>query len=98
MRVQATRGMTGGKKIQVADVNTDNIPENKNAMAKWKELQPETNRQAVSFASCTYSVLECNGEVVLNVTRDSAQGPLKVNFATRPGTFFLVCSFLHGFR
>ena len=42
--------------------------------------------QNVSFETAAYSVLECDGSVSLEVTRRPAVGPLRVYYATRPGT------------
>jgi solute carrier family 8 (sodium/calcium exchanger) len=93
-RVQATRGFTAQKKVDVSHAENEEL---QNRSAAVRECygrihdanghEDEADVQHVEFAAPFYSCLESDGTVTLNVMRSGPDDELlKVNWKTRDGT------------
>jgi solute carrier family 8 (sodium/calcium exchanger) len=79
-RMQATRKMTGGKRVALQNTSTQAADLEMIKIDAPEEVRTEKN--VVNFKASAYSVLENEGQVTVIVTRSTSEGPFQVDFAT----------------
>jgi solute carrier family 8 (sodium/calcium exchanger) len=91
-KINARRGLTGGKRVMVAKGgeahgNLDSL-DKANVPAETKsEIVTSASGAKIGFSSPTYAAEEGKGKVTLTVTRtDDTSGTVHVNYATSDGT------------